>query len=62
MSIRIMSLVWENFTAGGTEKLAMLLGFKGKGGAMRVQNWKTRGIPARVKVNHPELFLRKFRK
>lgn len=24
MSIRVMSLVWENFTAGGTEKLAML--------------------------------------
>jgi len=47
---------------GGASNLAKLLGFKGQGGAMRVQNWKTRGIPARIKVKHPELFMRKFKK
>lgn len=26
MSIRIMSLVWDNFNRGGSEKLAMLVG------------------------------------
>jgi hypothetical protein len=42
---------------GGPAKLAKLLGFKKIGGVQRVQNWITRGIPARVKLDHPDLFL-----
>lgn len=45
---------------GGATRVAKLLGFNLKtGGAQRVQNWYTRGIPARVKVSHPDLFLNK---
>jgi hypothetical protein len=43
---------------GGPAKLAELLGYdKAAGGVQRIQNWKTRGIPASVKLAHPELFL-----
>lgn len=43
---------------GGPSKLAETLGFdKAAGGAQRVQNWMTRGIPAAVKVQRPDLFL-----
>ena len=41
---------------GGSTKVAKLLKFNSKGGAQRVQNWKTRGIPSEVKLNHPDLF------
>lgn len=40
---------------GGSTRLARELGFK-RGGAQRVQNWKKRGIPPRVKQDHPAVF------
>ncbi|ACC71089.1 hypothetical protein Bphy_1910 [Paraburkholderia phymatum STM815] len=46
---------------GGPAKVAELLGYdKTAGGVQRVQNWKKRGIPADVKIAHPELFLTKL--
>jgi hypothetical protein len=42
---------------GGPAKLSELLGYKKKGGPQRVSNWMNRGIPSRVKLEHPELFL-----
>ncbi|WP_242684281.1 hypothetical protein [Paraburkholderia hospita] len=43
---------------GGPAKLAELLGYdKAAGGVQRIQNWKKRGIPASVKLAHPDLFL-----
>jgi len=44
---------------GGPVKVADLMKLATKGGVQRVQNWKYRGIPASVKLQHPELFLRK---
>lgn len=41
---------------GGPAKLARLLGF-GKGGTNRVCNWRSRGIPAAVKLDFPHIFL-----
>ena len=43
---------------GGPAKVAELLGYDKAGGVQRVQNWVARGIPAKVKVEHPDLFLR----
>ncbi len=44
---------------GGSTRVAELLGFdKAAGGVQRVQNWTTRGIPAAVKLKHPDLFIR----
>lgn len=40
---------------GGPAKVADLLGFS----IQRVQNWMVRGIPAKVKVDYPEHFLKK---
>lgn len=42
---------------GGPTKLARELGY-GQGGPQRVSNWKSRGIPAEVKLERPDLFLR----
>lgn len=42
---------------GGPTKLAELLKY-GTGGVQRITNWKRRGIPPAVKVQHPQLFLR----
>jgi hypothetical protein len=43
---------------GGATEVANLLGYDlAKGGAQRVHNWISRGIPTRVKVDHPELFM-----
>jgi hypothetical protein len=43
---------------GGPTKVAELLGFdKAQGGVQRVQNWLSRGIPSKVKLDHPHLFL-----
>lgn len=43
---------------GGASKLAELLGYdKTHGGVQRIQNWKTRGIPSSVKIEHPDLFM-----
>ncbi len=36
---------------GGPSAVARLLGFS-KSGPQRVQNWLTRGIPARIKLEH----------
>lgn len=47
-------------TLGGPTKLAARLKFdKEKGGVQRVQNWIKRGIPSKVKLEHPSLFLSK---
>lgn len=42
---------------GGPAKVAALLKYR-KGGVQRVHNWRVRGIPARVKLERPDLFLR----
>jgi len=43
---------------GGPAELARKLAFStAKGGVQRVHNWRGRGIPAAVKLKHPELFL-----
>lgn len=42
---------------GGATKVAELLGYD-KRGVQRVHNWLSRGIPPKVKIEHPELFLR----
>lgn len=44
---------------GGPAALAKRLGYdKTNGGVQRVQNWKKRGIPSAVKLEHPDVFLR----
>lgn len=40
---------------GGAAKVAALLNMKHS----RVSNWKDRGIPSKVKLDHPEMFLAK---
>lgn len=42
---------------GGPAKVAELLKFE-KHGAQRVNNWLTRGIPSKVKLDYPDIFLR----
>ncbi|MCK9994097.1 MAG: hypothetical protein Dbin4_02617 [Alphaproteobacteria bacterium] len=42
---------------GGPAKVARMLGYQRSGGTQRVFNWMSRGIPARVKLEHPEMFL-----
>jgi hypothetical protein len=43
---------------GGPTKLAETLGYdKTSGGVQRVQNWMSRGIPPRVKLSRPDLFI-----
>lgn len=42
---------------GGSAKLARKLNMTKQGSVQRVNNWKTRGIPPKVKLDHPELFL-----
>jgi len=42
---------------GGPTRVAELLGWPKHGGAQRVQNWLTRGIPPAIKVHRPDLFL-----
>jgi len=42
---------------GGPALLAERLGFDpARGGTQRVHNWRTRGIPAAVRLAHPEIF------
>ena len=41
---------------GGAAKVAELLGYDKNGGVQRVQNWKVRGIPPKVKLERPDLF------
>lgn len=46
---------------GGPTKVAELLDLDiTAGGVQRVQNWMTRGIPPKVKLERPDLFLRGF--
>lgn len=42
---------------GGPAKVAELLRLRKKGGAQRVQNWMTRGIPAQVKLDHHQILM-----
>lgn len=46
---------------GGASKLADLLDL-GEGGVQRVHNWISRGIPPKVKLERPDLFLRHLTK
>lgn len=41
---------------GGPSKVAELLGYDKHGGVQRVQNWTTRGIPPKVRLQRPDLF------
>lgn len=41
---------------GGPAALARRLGLNPDTGTQRVHNWKTRGIPALIRLNHPEVF------
>lgn len=41
---------------GGSASFARLLGFQGAKGTIRVNNWKTRGIPWEIKFKHPRFF------
>jgi hypothetical protein len=41
---------------GGPARVAELLGIPKQGGVQRVQNWIVRGIPAKVKLERPDLF------
>lgn len=44
---------------GGPAQVAELLGYdKAAGGVQRVQNWIARGIPSKVKVERPDIFMR----
>ncbi|HVL77600.1 MAG TPA: hypothetical protein VM406_16420 [Noviherbaspirillum sp.] len=48
---------------GGPAKVAEQLGYdKAQGGVQRVHNWMTRGIPAKVKLERPDLFLPGFKR
>ena len=48
---------------GGVNAVAKLLKYDlKKGGIQRVSNWMTRGIPAQVKVDFPQYFMKKTRK
>lgn len=42
---------------GGAAKVAELLNLDKDGGVQRVHNWKARGIPPKVKLERPDLFL-----
>lgn len=46
---------------GGPAKLAERLGYDKEGGVQRVQNWITRGIPPKVKLEFPQIFLKKYK-
>jgi len=49
---------WVQIEAlGGPAKVAERLGWHKDGGLQRIQNWKRRGVPALVKLEHAELFL-----
>ena len=42
---------------GGPAKVAELMGLRDKPGQIqRIHNWKARGIPARVRLEYPDLF------
>lgn len=41
---------------GGPAKVAEILSFQKAVGTQRVHNWKSRGIPPRMKLLRPDLF------
>ncbi|SEO78680.1 hypothetical protein SAMN05216316_1098 [Nitrosovibrio sp. Nv6] len=41
---------------GGSAQVARDLNFSPENGVQRVNNWKSRGIPSRVLLNHKEYF------
>lgn len=41
---------------GGDTALAKKLGLPTPAGSRRVHNWRARGIPPRIQIDHPELF------
>ena len=43
---------------GGATRVCEMLGYSKLGGVQRVHNWKLRGIPAAVKLERPDLFMR----
>ncbi|MXS85311.1 hypothetical protein ABO04_05095 [Nitrosomonas sp. HPC101] len=55
MSVSADRKLIESF--GGPARVAELLRYKKKGGTQRVHNWMTRGIPSKVKLDHPDIFL-----
>lgn len=42
---------------GGPAKVCELLAWPKVPGVQRVSNWKVRGIPAKVKLDRPDLFV-----
>lgn len=42
---------------GGARAVAKMLGFDDRNGTQRVFNWMTRGIPAKIKLDHADIFL-----
>jgi hypothetical protein len=44
---------------GGSAKLARLLKLDGNYPQIRVNQWKSRGIPARIKLQYAHIFLKK---
>lgn len=42
---------------GGARAVAKMLGFDDRNGTQRVHNWTTRGIPAKIKLDHADIFL-----
>ncbi|RYH67824.1 MAG: hypothetical protein EON54_03800 [Alcaligenaceae bacterium] len=42
---------------GGPARLAEKLGWKEAGAIQRIHNWRSRGIPAAVKLKYPTIFL-----
>jgi hypothetical protein len=44
---------------GGSSEVARLLKLTGNHPQIRVNQWKTRGIPAKIKLQYPHIFLRK---
>jgi hypothetical protein len=42
---------------GGPTKVSDMLGYEKLGGPQRVHNWMTRGIPPKVKLEFPHIFL-----
>jgi hypothetical protein len=42
---------------GGPARVAEMLGYEKEGGTQRVHNWLTRGIPPKVKLERPDLFI-----
>ena len=47
---------------GGSKALCKRLGWSGISQEIKVYQWKKRGIPAKIKLQYPEIFLkRKFK-